>query len=79
MSLYSKEDNPEFLSLPRKCDVFFIGNVQQFCIFKKQFEEYEQKKQSTILCGIDAEWNSYVMKSRFGKGGNSILDQFVEF
>jgi hypothetical protein len=57
----------QFLSLPKSCKVFEIRNVQQFRIFETQFSEYERKKSSEgqFAVGVDAEWNSYVLKSRY--------------
>lgn len=72
----SKDEQSIYLSLPRRCDVFVIGNVQQFRIFQKKFAEYEGKKHERIVLGVDTEWNSYLMRSRFAI---NILGIFFKF
>uniref|UniRef100_A0A914H2K6 3'-5' exonuclease domain-containing protein n=1 Tax=Globodera rostochiensis TaxID=31243 RepID=A0A914H2K6_GLORO len=64
VSLCSKDEQPQFLSLPRRCEVYEIRNVNQFHVFERQFDEYVLKKTKRVVIGVDAEWNPYVARSR---------------
>ncbi|KAL3103521.1 hypothetical protein niasHT_025039 [Heterodera trifolii] len=64
VNLCSKDEQTQFLSLPRRCAVYEIDTAHAFRVFERQLDEYFLKKTHRVLVGVDAEWNPYVARSR---------------